>query len=196
MANNPYVNKVVYGNTTLIDLSGDTVTPETLAAGVTAHAADGSAIVGTHQGGSSLLGAFPVGTIYKSIDPTSPAVLFGGAWISFGAGRVLVGVDEEDEDFADAELTGGANTHALTVEEMPSHTHTQSAHNHSLSNDSGHIEGASNSTNRPLTSGVYYYTNYVAPAIQNTGGGEAHNNMQPYITAYFWVRVADPEEVT
>lgn len=40
------VNKVVYDNNTLIDLTNDTVTPQTLAAGATAHAADGSVITG------------------------------------------------------------------------------------------------------------------------------------------------------
>ena len=43
------VNKVVYGDTTLVDLTEDTVTPETLAKGVTAHAADGSLIVGVME---------------------------------------------------------------------------------------------------------------------------------------------------
>lgn len=41
------VNKVVYGDTTLIDLSGDSVTPEALAEGVTAHDATGASIVGS-----------------------------------------------------------------------------------------------------------------------------------------------------
>ena len=40
------VNKVVYDGKTLIDLSGDSVTPESLAEGVTAHAASGAPIVG------------------------------------------------------------------------------------------------------------------------------------------------------
>ena len=41
------VSKVVYGNTTIMDISGDTVTPNTLMNGITAHKADGTAIVGT-----------------------------------------------------------------------------------------------------------------------------------------------------
>lgn len=41
------VNKVVYGGETLIDLTSDTVTPETLAEGVTAHDAAGNLIIGT-----------------------------------------------------------------------------------------------------------------------------------------------------
>lgn len=39
-------NKVVFGDETLMDVSQDTVTPEALAEGVTAHNADGEKIVG------------------------------------------------------------------------------------------------------------------------------------------------------
>lgn len=41
------VNKVVYGTEILIDLTNDTVTPDTLFKGCTAHAADGTIITGT-----------------------------------------------------------------------------------------------------------------------------------------------------
>ena len=40
------VNKVVYGNETLIDLTNDTVVPEVLRRGYTAHKADGTVING------------------------------------------------------------------------------------------------------------------------------------------------------
>lgn len=43
------VNKVIYGGSTLIDLSGDTVSPDKLLAGYTAHAADGTAIDGMYS---------------------------------------------------------------------------------------------------------------------------------------------------
>lgn len=46
MANNPYVNKVDYNNETLIDLTNDTVTEDTLPLGVTAHDATGRPITG------------------------------------------------------------------------------------------------------------------------------------------------------
>ena len=45
------VNKVVFGDRTLIDLTGDTVTPDTLAVGATAHDKTGAPIVGTMSGG-------------------------------------------------------------------------------------------------------------------------------------------------
>ena len=52
MANNTYKNKVVYNGTTLIDLTGDTVTAANLAQGVTAHDASGAPITGSMTGGT------------------------------------------------------------------------------------------------------------------------------------------------
>ena len=45
------VNKIVYGDRTLIDLTGDTVTEETLFKGCQAHRADGTIIIGTMLSG-------------------------------------------------------------------------------------------------------------------------------------------------
>ena len=47
------VNKVIYGGRTLIDLSSDTVTPDTLLKGVTAHKKDGSIIIGINSDNAS-----------------------------------------------------------------------------------------------------------------------------------------------
>ena len=44
---NQYVNKVVYGNTTLIDLTSDTVTEEKVLSGYSFHKADGSTVTGS-----------------------------------------------------------------------------------------------------------------------------------------------------
>ena len=41
------VSKVVYGQQTLIDLTSDTVTPEALLKGYTAHSSDGSVVTGS-----------------------------------------------------------------------------------------------------------------------------------------------------
>lgn len=48
MAENAHVNKVVFSGETLIDLTGDTVTADTLHKGITAHDKSGSAITGTN----------------------------------------------------------------------------------------------------------------------------------------------------
>ena len=46
------VNKVIFGGETVVDLTSDTVTPETLAVGITAHDKSGNLITGTMAGGS------------------------------------------------------------------------------------------------------------------------------------------------
>ena len=85
------------------------------------------AYVGTAvQGGG--LSAYPVGAIYMSMSPTSPAEIFGGTWEALDEGRVLIGANTEYPVGA----TGGEKTHALTTVEMPSHNHTMnSAGSHS-----------------------------------------------------------------
>ena len=60
------VNKVVYGDKVLIDISDSTVTPETLAEGVVAYNAKGERIVGTHKCSadtSAKLGTAKLGTM-------------------------------------------------------------------------------------------------------------------------------------
>lgn len=49
------VSKVVYDGKTLIDLTADTVAPETLAKGATAHDMSGAPIVGTMEAGAKAL---------------------------------------------------------------------------------------------------------------------------------------------
>ena len=39
----------------------------------------------------SALAAYPIGSIYQSTDPTSPAALFGGSWEEIASERVLMG---------------------------------------------------------------------------------------------------------
>ena len=47
MANNPHVNKVVYGTTVLVDLTADTVTAGSMLSGVVAHDASGASVTGS-----------------------------------------------------------------------------------------------------------------------------------------------------
>ena len=49
------ISRVDFGGQTLIDLTNDSVTPETLMAGETAHNAAGEAIVGTASGGQPVI---------------------------------------------------------------------------------------------------------------------------------------------
>lgn len=57
MAQNPYVNKVVFGNDTLVDLTEDSVTASNLLEGETAHNAAGAPVTGTAKQGHTIWNA-------------------------------------------------------------------------------------------------------------------------------------------
>lgn len=77
------VNKVEYGGIVLIDLTGDTVTEDTLTKGITAHNAKGEQIVGTHECSGGGSGGLP-DTIVAGDTPILGA--FGGKNITTTSG--------------------------------------------------------------------------------------------------------------
>jgi len=120
---------------------------------------------------------YPVGSIYINAGvATNPGTLLGfGTWTAFGTGRTIVGVDSSDTDFDTVRETGGAKTHQLTISELPAHTHNVTMSTSDSDNDFL-SEGNNTGTSTFTTS--------------STGGDQAHNNLQPYITAYMWRRTA------
>lgn len=119
---------------------------------------------------------YPIGSIYLSVNNVNPSSVFGGTWEAWGSGKVPVGVDTTQTEFNTVEKTGGEKTHKLTINEMPSHSHNI----HVGWGDTGLGAGyarvdANNPKNRW--------------GVDNSGGGKAHNNLQPYITCYMWKRV-------
>lgn len=131
---------------------------------------------------------YPVGSIYMSATlstTTQVANALGGTWVAFGAGRVLVGVDATQTEFNTVLKTGGEKTHTLTETEMPSHSHSYCglpAESADAWADPYNRISYKNTSNNPYpgTSG----------AINASGGGQAHNNLQPYITCYMYRRIA------
>lgn len=122
---------------------------------------------------------FPIGYIYLSTSSTNPSAYFGGTWQRISNGKVLVGVDENDTDFNVPNLTGGEKTHTLTVDEMPSHNHSLPGR---LVNTGGsdivrELAGQDGANNNSSS--------------YNTGGGQPHNNLQPYFTCYIWEKVGE-----
>ena len=159
---------------------------------------------------------YPVGSIYMSVNSTSPRTLFGGTWERIQNTFLLA----SGSNYANGSTGGSAD--AVVV----SHTHTQNAHNHA---QNGHIHGTSssennkfliysgtniaiNSTGRRWTSGdgsVFYVyeqsgdggigestktgstaaTNQSATATnQSTGVSGTGKNMPPYLAVYVWKR--------
>jgi microcystin-dependent protein len=89
-------------------------------------------------------------------------------------GRVAVGRDGAQSEFDVLGETGGAKTHTLTIAEIPSHTHSYG------SNTSIAATGVNHGTafnNGSYTSGA-------------TGGGGAHNNLQPFLVTNYIIKAS------
>ena len=190
---NPVQNKVI--NTALgkkLSLSGGTMTGALTTKGIklTSGTDYGSTLPSspaTNQlffqtvGSNFILdNVYPVGSIYMNVNSTNPGTLFGGTWEQI-QGRFLLGMSSSYP----AGSQGGEATHKLTVPEMPSHSHV------ALYGTSGDVDdflggstedygvrpGSGNATSRAYNT-------------SSTGGGQAHNNMPPYLSVYIWKRTA------
>lgn len=137
-------------------------------------------------------GAYPVGSIYLSVNDTNPATLFGGTWERISQGRFLLGAGSNaansthywgsypagSANFPAGE-TGGEATHTLTVDEMPSHTHPERLE---WSNTAGWgVTGTGNGSHAVVDQGS---------VTGATGGGKPHNNLPPYLVVFMWRRVS------
>lgn len=154
---------------------------------------------------------YPVGSIYMSMVDTDPATLFGvGTWARISQGRMLLGADDSTYK---AGATGGEATHTLTAAEMPVHSHGMDGngnHRHYIANtdensggwlgSNGYMEHKETrnsyenfelyGTGRDASVGLTSNNGWHTHNIQNSGGGQAHNNMPPYLVCYIWQRTA------
>jgi hypothetical protein len=131
---------------------------------------------------------YPVGSIYTNAEvATNPATLLGfGTWEAYAEGRVPVG-KASSGTFDTLNATGGAETdaHTLTLNEIPSHNHSNGSYDRLLKQDGNttvaSVDGSSGEPNLGSSG-----------AIQAAGGGAAHTHdiLQPYIVVYMWKRTA------
>ena len=158
-------------------------------------------------GGSGVMRAlfdfvYPVGSYYETSDTSfDPNQSWGGTWVLETEGQVHISgsingtyqVDGAPTDTTD----GGEATHTLLTSEMPSH-----AHNPSVAG-SGYMSyklnaGVGRNRHATSSSGTLKYVFgsstqddlVYSSTSANTGGGDAHNNMQPYIIVHRWHRTA------
>ena len=120
---------------------------------------------------------YPVGSYFitESADYNTVAKVqahFGGTWVQVTE-RFLYGSTS-------AGSTGGEANHTLTINEMPSHTHTTAWNNMIWNDGNGNIKNPGSGTKMISSSTDCTYT----------GGGQAHNNMPPYRTVYMYRRTA------
>ena len=122
---------------------------------------------------------YPVGSIYFNAQvATNPNTLLGfGTWAAYGAGRVPVG-KAASGTFDTLNETMGAETHTLSVAEIPSHTHDVTWPRRNNSGGGGPTSPCTSAGDGgPLTQ-----------TSQSRGDGGAHNNIQPSIVVYMWKR--------
>lgn len=141
---------------------------------------------------------YPVGSIYMSVNNVSPQTFLGGTWIAL-KDRFLIGAGNS---YA-VNATGGATTHTLTVNEMPSHSHTFAgssigSHTHTLPSANSDADGQerycvsrspwgfNDSNYKTYSSGA----SSISGSIAASGGGKAHSIMNPYLAVYMWKRTA------
>lgn len=119
---------------------------------------------------------YPVGSYYETSDTSfDPNTAWGGTWSLEAEGLVHIGAGS-NYTVGD---TGGEETHTLTVDEMPSHSHSYS-------------EGSGSGTIAAAGSSFWVVANPTSATLStnSAGGGQAHNNMQPYIVVNRWHRTA------
>lgn len=140
---------------------------------------------------SQVLNAYPVGSIYMSVNSTNPGELFGGTWEQI-QGRFLLG---QGSGYS-AGATGGEVSHQLSNTELPSHAHSvyilaRGYSGWGTDGNSNYEYSTSSWTNPPAYGGNHTNTCHVLMGeTTSTGGGSAHNNMPPYLVVYIWKRTA------
>lgn len=122
---------------------------------------------------------YAVGDLYLTTNTTNPNLLFGGVWQLFGPGRCLVCVDTSQTEFNTVKKTGGTKTENITTNQI-----TKANSQMFIPTDVGSTaEGWWRGEIKSYGSGSY--------KIGEAGfGGQSHNNLQPFITCYVWLRTA------
>ena len=162
----------------------------------TATRCDNTTFTFTERGNSDIVNLiYPVGSIYMSVNSTSPASLFGGTWVQL-KDRFLIGAGDSHANGS----TGGAESKSytpagtvgnttLTIDQIPSHDHVLDI----------------DSRGQKEIGGPAYWGYKISASnegkTRKTGGGKAHNHsfagsaaninvMPPYLAVYMWKRTA------
>ena len=129
---------------------------------------------------------YPVGSIYMSVNSTSPSTLFGGTWERLKDTFLLAAGDAFP-----AGATGGEVEHLLANDELPADMGSFSALNwnhltQQWNNTTGIVSTTIRTQDRTVPTGDVVGAN----TYNLNGGGQAHNNMPPYLAVYMWKRTA------
>ncbi len=120
---------------------------------------------------------YPVGSVYLSVNSVNPKEVFGGTWEQIKDRFLLCSGDAYGLG-----KTGGEATHKLTIDEVPAHSHRINKPNEQRWSNSDGGWATFRCGANSVTGGDIY--------TQATGGGNAHNNMPPYLVVSVWKRIA------
>lgn len=128
---------------------------------------------------------YPVGSIYMSVNSTSPATFFGGTWEQL-TDRFLIGAGSSYS----AGSTGGEATHTLSWEEMPYHFHWNPMFKTSKEASGYGVSKAGGFVDRMVVAPSDTSKTFSDLQTSSAGLSQAHNNMPPYLAVYMWKRTA------
>lgn len=137
------------------------------------------------------LASHPVGSTYwNGIDSTNPGEIYGGTWEAL-EGVVLGGISDSGPFNVSPGTVIGADTHTLTVAEIPSHAHIQRASfaGQGVRDLSADSSGSSGSPKFFTTASQGGSSNN-SLTTANTGGNGSHPNIQRTLVGHLWERVA------
>lgn len=120
-----------------------------------------------------------------AITPQSLLATYNRFYVPDLRGRFIYGASNITEQGEE----GGAETHILTVDEMPIHSHTQAPHTHSYTQTVSSLSaGGEIPATANITTQVPSNTTPATPTISETGGGLEHNNLPPYYKIRYMIR--------
>lgn len=127
------------------------------------------------------LAAWPIGSIYMSVNSTSPANLFGGTWERISDTFLFAASSSYP-----AGSTGGEFAHKLTQSELPNYSLSVANGSNVIRSRTGNYADAFVQTQ----SGGWGIPNWECKTVTvaSGGSGAAHNNMPPYLSVWIWKR--------
>lgn len=129
-----------------------------------------------------LLGeAFPINKVEVFFDAEDHSDFLGFQWERVSQGKIPIGLDDSDTDFNTIGKTGGEKEVTLDIEHIPPHKHETTGGTYENTGAPYYWLAARKTVGAALTAKI---------ESDNTGGGQAHNNMPPYLVMAFWKRIA------
>ena len=162
---------------------------------------------------------YPIGSIYLSVNATSPATLFGGTWeqiedsflLSAGSTYAAGTTGGAASATSDSPSNDTSGSTVLTENQIPSHRHLRlyadsgtwatsplyGVYLYNTSPQTGNL--LPNSTNWSATNANMQHTAAIRTGATGGGAGHTHtlsshthtvSTMPPYLTVYMWKRTA------